>query len=149
VWAPPSRQGLRGRLPKPHRYPPPDLCYAVVVKERAHGRVVHVPTRIVYGTTAQVETALRTSPVSRAINTYGVERNNLTIRQHARRMGRKVNAFSKEPDYLEQQLTLACAYYHFVVPHRSLRQRLACPLPIKVNKESYKVISGKELPMLE
>src|SRR2546428_12563836 len=48
------RQGTRGRVPKPRRYPPPDLCYAVVVKERAHGRVVHVTTRIVYGTTEQM-----------------------------------------------------------------------------------------------
>jgi len=105
---------------------------------RAHGRVVQVTTRIVYGTTVQVEAALRASPVSRMINTYGVERNNLTIRQHARRMGRKVNAFSQDPDYLEHQLTLAFAYYHFVVPHRGLRQRLACPLPTKGNKGSYK-----------
>jgi hypothetical protein len=81
---------------------------------------------------------LRASPVSRTSNTYGVERNNLTIRQHARRMGRKVNAFSKEPDYLEQQLTLAFAYYHCVVPHRGLRQCLACPLPTKGDKGSYK-----------
>ena len=90
-----------------------------MVKERKHGRVIHVTTRVVYGTIAQVEAALQVSPVSRTINTYGVERNNLTVRQHARRLGRKVNAFSKEPDYLEHQLTLAFAYYHFVVPHRS------------------------------
>ena len=30
VWGTPPRQGTRGRLPKPRRYPPPDLCYAVV-----------------------------------------------------------------------------------------------------------------------
>ena len=35
VWGTPPRQGTRGRMPKPRRYPPPDLCYAVVVKERA------------------------------------------------------------------------------------------------------------------
>jgi len=35
----------------PRRIPPPDLCYAVVVKEREKGRVVEVTTRIVYGTT--------------------------------------------------------------------------------------------------
>ena len=93
---------------------------------------------IVYGSTAQVEAALRASPVSRTINTYGVERNNLTVRQHARRMGRKVNAFSQDPDYLEHQLTLAFAYYHFVIPHRGLRQRLVCPLPTKGDKGSYK-----------
>ena len=106
MWGTPPRHGTRGRLPKPRRYPPPDLYYAVVVKERAHGRVVHVPTRIVYGTTEQIAAALQASPVSHTINTYGVERNNLTIRLHTRRMGRKVNAFAKDLDYLEHQLTL-------------------------------------------
>src|SRR2546430_6889962 len=53
-------------------------------------------------------------------------------------MGRKVNAFSKDLDCLEHQLTLAFAYYHFVVPHHGLRQRLACPLPTKGDKGSYK-----------
>ncbi len=128
-WTQPPRMGTRGPWPKPQRVPPPDLCYAVVVKHREKGRVVEVTTRIVYGTAAQVEAALQTSPVSQTINTYGVERNNLTVRQHSRRMGRKVNAFSKDPDYLEYQLTLAFAYYHFVIPHRGLRQRLPYALP--------------------
>jgi IS1 family transposase/transposase-like protein len=127
----PPRRGSRGPLPAPRKFPPPDLCYAVVVKERERGRVVNVTTRIVYGTDEQVHRALHDSPVSRAINTYGVERNNLTVRQHSRRMGRKVNAFSKDRDFLEFQLTLAFAYYHFVIPHRGLRQRLATPMPTK------------------
>jgi hypothetical protein len=109
-----------------------------VVKERKHGRVIHVTTRLVYETIAQVEAALQASPVSRTIHTYGVERNTLTVRQHARRLGRKVSAFSKEPDDLEHQLTLAFAYYHFVVPHRSLRQRLPHTLPTKSRKGSRK-----------
>jgi hypothetical protein len=46
-------------------------------------------------------------------------------------MGRKVNAFSKDHTYLEHHLALSFAYYHFVVPHRGLRQRLAHPLPTK------------------
>src|SRR3989475_13011262 len=45
----PARCGSRGRFPLPSKYPPPDLCYAVVVKERERGRVVNVTTRIVYG----------------------------------------------------------------------------------------------------
>ena len=137
-WIQPARHGTRGRFPKPRQQPPPDLCYAVVVKERENGRVVNVTTRVVYGTTEQVEAALRASPVSYTINTYGVERNNLTVRQHSRRMGRKVNAFSKEPNYLAHQLTLAFAYYHFVVPHRGLRQRLPRAYPTKGRKGSYK-----------
>jgi IS1 family transposase/transposase-like protein len=138
VWVRPPRNGPRGRFPKPHRAPPPDLCYAVVVKEREKGRVVNITTRLVYGTTEQVDAALRASPVSRTITTYGVERNNATVRQHSRRMGRKVNAFSKDPGYLEHQLTLAFAYYHFVVPHRGLRQRLPRVLPTKGRQGSRK-----------
>ena len=130
-------KGHVGVCPNPVAIRPP-TCATRSSSKTAHGRVVHVTTRIVYGTTEQIEAALQASPVSHTINTYGVERNNLTIRQHARRMGRKVNAFAKEPDYLEHQLTLAFAYYHFVVPHRGLRQRFACPLPTKGNKGSYK-----------
>lgn len=137
-WVQSPRQGRRGRLPLPHRVAPPDLCYAVVVKKRENGRVVEVNTRIVYGSQAQVDATLAASPVSETINTYGVERNNLTVRQHSRRMGRKVNAFSKDRDYLEHQLTLAFAYYHFVAPHRGLRQRLPRALPTKGRKGSYK-----------
>jgi hypothetical protein len=123
-------------LPKPRRYSPPDLCDAVVVKERAHGCVVQVTTPIVDGTTEPVKAALQASPVSYTMNTYGVERKNLTVRQHARRLGRKVNVFSQDQNYLEYQLTLAYAYYHFVVPHRSLRQRFPLPLPTKGVKGS-------------
>lgn len=110
----------------------------MVVKKREKGRVVEVSTRVVYGSEAQVAAALQASPVSETINTYGVERNNLTVRQHSRRMTRKVNAFSKDRDFLEHQLTLAFAYYHFVAPHRGLRQRLPRAVPTKGRKGSYK-----------
>jgi len=102
----PLRQGKRGRHPLPRKCPPPDLCHAVVVKERERGRVVNVTTRIVYGSEQQVIAALEASPVSTTINTYGVKRNNLTIRQYSRRMGRKVNAFSKERDSVDEDLRL-------------------------------------------
>ena len=127
----PQRQGTRGRFPLPRKRPPPDLCYAVVVKERAGHRLVKVSTRLVYGTQPQLLTLLHTSPVSKTISTYGVERNHLTVRQHSRRLGRKVNAFSKKRRYLKYQLALAFAYYHFCCPHRGLRQKLDPPLPTK------------------
>jgi IS1 family transposase len=127
----PQRQGTRGRVPLPRKQPPPDLCYAVVVKERERQRVVKVTTRLVYGTAPQLRALLRSSPVSRTVNTYGVERNHLTVRQHSRRLGRKVNAFSKKRVYLKYQLALAFAYYHFCCPHRGLRQKLDRTLPTK------------------
>jgi hypothetical protein len=99
---------------------------------------VNVTTRLIYGTKEQIRAALQNSPVSTTINTYGVERNNLTVRQHSRRLGRRVNAFSKDRDYLEHQLTLAFAYYHFVIPHRGLRQRLPEPIATKGPHATYK-----------
>ena len=79
----PQRQGPRGRFPLSRKRPPPDLCYAVVIKEREGQHLVSVTTRLVYGTEQQLLTFLRMSPVSKVINTYGVERNNLTVRQHS------------------------------------------------------------------
>ena len=134
----PPQHGSRGRLPTPRKVPPPDLCYAVVVKERKRGHVVNVTTRIVYGSQEQIQRALHDSPVSTTMNTSGVERNNLTVRQHSRRLGRKVNAFSKDRDYLAHQFTLAFAYYHCVIPHRSLRQRLPKPIPTQGPRATYK-----------
>ena len=127
----PPRTGRPGRPRSADKVPPDDLLYAVVHKRRKRGCVVEVTTHVGYGTPARLAQALADSPVSRVISTCGVERNNLTIRQHARRMGRKVNAFSKDHTYLEHQLALSFAYYHFVVPHRGLRQHLAHPLPTK------------------
>ncbi len=131
VWVTPPRRFTRGRPPLPHLEPPPELVYAVVIKEREHGHVVRVTPQIIYGSEAQVAACLGASPISDAISTWGVERNNLTIRQHSRRLGRKVNAFSKQRVYLKYQLALAFAYYHFCCPHRGLREKLEPPIPTK------------------
>lgn len=127
----PPRTGKPGRPRNSYKVPPDDLLYVVVCKRRERGRVVEVTTHVVYGTPERIIQALADSPVLSVISTFGVERNNLTIRQHARRLGRKVNAFSKDHAYLEDQLALSFAYYHFVVPHLGLRHRLAPPLPTK------------------
>ena len=127
----PLRTGKPGRPRNAYKVPPDDLLYAVVCKRREGSRVVEVTTEIVYGSPDKVAQVLHNSPTSNMISTYGVERNNLTIRQHSRRMGRKVNAFSKEHEYLEHQLALSFAYYHFVIPHLGLRQRLPKPIPTK------------------
>lgn len=58
--------------------------------------MVEVTTKVIYGSPERIAGILQNSPTSNTISTYGVERDNLTIRQHARRMARKVNAFSKE-----------------------------------------------------
>jgi len=92
---------------------------------------VWLGTEIVFGGEDAILALLAASPVSNTINTSYVERQNLTIRQSSRRLTRKVNAFSKERSWLEKQLWLAFAYYHFVLPNLGLRQKLPEPIPTK------------------
>jgi hypothetical protein len=107
------------------------LLYAQVVKQRERGAVVAVTTKTVFGTDEAVQARLATVPTSTSINTSFVERDNLTLRQHNRRLTRKTNAFSKELPWFEKQLWLALAYYHLVLPHASLRQPLTVPEPTR------------------
>lgn len=127
TWYQPARQGDRGRYPAPRRRPLPHLLYAQVVKRREHGRVVDVTRKIVFGEAAAVDACLTASPTSTTINTSFVERDNLTWREHNRRLTRKTTGFSKELPWLEKQLWLSLAYYHFCLPHISLREALPIP----------------------
>jgi hypothetical protein len=107
------------------------LHYAQVVKRRKSGRVVEVTTKIIFGSEAAVQARLAASGVSQTINTSFVERNNLTCRQCNGRLSRKVLSFSKDLTWLEKHLWLSLAYYHFVLPHDSLSQRLSAPQPTR------------------
>jgi len=130
-WSQPARQGTRGRHPAPRRMPLPNLSYAQVVKRREKGRVVEVTHKIIFGEAQQIEALLAASATSTTINTSFVERDNLNWREHNRRLTRKTIAFSKELPWLEKQLWLCLAYYHFCLPHQSLRQRLPTPEPTR------------------
>jgi hypothetical protein len=63
------------------------------------------------------------------VNTSFVERDNLMLRQQNRRLTRKTTGFSKELSWFEKQLWLSLAYYHFILPHDSLREELVPPEP--------------------
>lgn len=131
IWVQPERKGNRGRFPKPRLVPAPDLRYAQVVKVRHGGRVTEVKTKVIFGTPEAIAVQLAHSPVSHAINTSFVERDNLTQRQSNRRLTRRTNGFSKEIGWFEKQLWLSTAYYHLVLPHHSLRQPLESPEPTR------------------
>lgn len=131
AWYQPQRQGSRGRYPKPRRKPLPGLLYAQVVKKHRRGRVVEVDTKVVFGDSDAIAARLAISPVSSIINTSFVERDNLTQRQSNRRLTRRTNGYSKEITWFEKQLWVSLAYYHLVLPHHSLRQRLSTPQPTR------------------
>lgn len=130
-WVQPERKGSRGRFPQPRLVPGEDLLYAQVVKVREHGRVTEVKSKVIFGKPEAIAAQLANSPVSEAINTSFVERDNLTQRQSNRRLTRKTNGFSKEIAWFEKQLWLSTAYYHLVLPHHSLRQPLQVPEPTR------------------
>jgi len=124
IWSQRPRQCNRGRYPQPRRIPPSDWLYAQIVKVREHDRVVAVDSKVVFGDPAAITEKLTALPTSESINTSFVERNNLTQRQSNRRLTRHTHGFSKELPWFERQLWLSLAYYHWGVPHHSLRQRL-------------------------
>jgi IS1 family transposase/transposase-like protein len=130
-WQQPERHGTRGRFPDRRRVPPADLLYAQVVKQRERGQVVQVSHKVVFGDPTQIAQRLQESPASTSINTSFVERENLTLRQQCRRLTRETNGFSKDSTWLEKHLWLVMAYYHLVLPHASLAQRLVQPEPTR------------------
>ena len=130
-WYQPLRQGSRGPHPAPRRVAHPDLLYAQVVKERERGQVVAVSSKVVFGDPELIKQRVAASSVSTAINTSFVERENLTLRQHTRRLTRETNAFSKDRAWLETHLWLVLAYYHLVLPHASLAQEAPVSTPTR------------------
>lgn len=129
----PKRQGHRGRYPLPQLRPTPELLYAQAVKRREKGRVVEITRKIIFGDEEAIKSKLDESASSRTINTSFVERDNLTWRERNRRLTRKTTAFSKDLTWMEKQFWLSMAYYHFCLPHKSLRQKLPELKPTRGN----------------
>ncbi len=61
------------------------------------------------------------TPDETLISTSYVERQNLTMRMHMRRLTRLTNAFSKKFENFEAAVALHFGYYNFVRLHKSLR----------------------------
>lgn len=64
---------------------------------------------------------LQENPNPERISTSYVERHNLTMRMHLRRLTRLTNAFSRKLDNLKAAVALQIAYYNLCRIHQSLR----------------------------
>src|SRR5712664_268999 len=111
--------GKRGRPRKPVCAPHPDLIYGQLVKQKKHGKLLTLSTRVVLG-------AERLTHLGLAISTALVERVNLTLRQALAPLGRKTSSFCKDRERLRQRVVFFQAFYNVARPHMSLRQ----PLPL-------------------
>jgi len=126
-WVQPPRRQAKGPTPKPRWMPRPQLLYAQVVKTVRRRRLVRVRHRVVFGTLAAVEQVR--AACGWQINTAGIERLNLSMRQHVAALGRRVTTLCKHEDGLRQQLALYHVYSNVCLPHASLRVPLPPLLP--------------------
>ena len=126
-WVQPARRQTAGPMPKPRWMPLPQLLYAQVIKAYRRRRLVDVTHRVVFGTGQAIAQVL--ARCGWRINTAFVERLNLDIRQRVAAIGRRVNTLCQGEAGLRDQVTLLQVYHNVVLPHASLRQGLAEPIP--------------------
>jgi len=126
-WVQPPRRQAQGPAPKPRWIPLPGLLYAQVVKSYRRRRIVGVKHRVVFGTQLAIEAVL--ARCGWVINTAFVERLNLSLRQRVAPIRRRSATSCKGEEGLSHPLILFQVYHNFVLPHASLRQALAEPIP--------------------
>ena len=85
-------------------------CSELGARRYSPPEILTVKRRVVFG-----------MPEQKHISTSYVERQNLTMRMHMRRLTRLTNAFSKKMDNFKAAVALHFAYYNFVRIHKSLR----------------------------
>jgi transposase-like protein len=115
-----ARTGKRGRPRKPLCAPHPELVYGQLVKQKQHGKLLTLSTRVVLG-------AERLTHLGFTIRTALVERVPLTLRQALAPLARKTASFCKDRERMRQRVVFFQAFYNVGRPHMSLRQPL--PLP--------------------
>src|SRR3989449_5638180 len=112
-----ARTGKRGRPRKPICEPHPDLVYGQLVKQKKHGTLLTLSTRVVLG-------AERLTSLGHTISTALVERVNLTWRQALAPLTRKTASFCKDRERLRQRVGFFQACYNVARPHMICRQPL-------------------------
>lgn len=70
---------------------------------------------------AVYKTAINGAPAPQLVSTSMIERANLTVRTHCKRLARLTLAFSKKRENFEAAIALHLAYYNFVKTHGTLR----------------------------
>jgi hypothetical protein len=126
-WVQLPRRQARGAAPKPRWMPLPELLYAQVIKTMKRRRMVEVKRQVVIGPQAAVDQLL--AACGWQINTSFAERLNLNLRQRVVAIRRRSASPCQSGDGLRHQLVLFQVYHNFVLPHASLRQALAQPIP--------------------
>jgi IS1 family transposase len=97
------------------------LQYGQLVKRRERRHVVQTTTRTVCGQRRQLVQRLLAAGLSGLIQTYAIERVNLTVRQGVALLTRRTWSLAQSELHLYQHVGWWRAYYHLVRPHQALR----------------------------
>jgi hypothetical protein len=101
----------------------PALLYGQLHKRYQRRQLVRIKYQMQCGTRRTLRAALVRLGWSGKLQTAFVERVNLTVRQSVAALIRRTWATAQTAAGLERQVHWWRAYYHFVRPHLSLRQR--------------------------
>lgn len=114
-----------------------DVDYAQIVKEYSspvkEDRRKYSPAQLV----SVHKTAVNGDPVAALASTSMIERANLTVRTHCKRLARLTLAFSKKKENFQAAIALHLAYYNFVKFHGTLRMTPA--MAAGVERSAWKV----------
>jgi IS1 family transposase len=98
-----------------------DVDYAQIVKEYSSPSKEEARKYSPAKLTAVFKTAINGDPVPALVCTSYIERSNLTVRTHCKRLARLTLAFSKKLENFEAAIALHLAYYNFVKTHGTIR----------------------------
>jgi IS1 family transposase/transposase-like protein len=104
-----------------------ELLYGQVKKRYRRRKLARVERRMRWGTWEAFQAKVLAPGVSRTLNTAFVERINLTLRRGIAALQRRSWSTTQTQRHLELHFEWWRAYYHFVRPHGSLRERLDEP----------------------
>lgn len=98
-----------------------DVAYGQIIKIYQRPRTDGPDWYRATSVTRTIPTPVSGDPDVSKISTSHVERVNLTMRMHNRRLTRLTNAYSKSLIHLAGAMALFIAYYNFCKPHTSIR----------------------------
>ncbi len=107
----------------------PGLLYAQVQKIQRRRRLIRVDHQMLCGSAEAFSVRLQMLGLSGRIQTAFIERVNLTLRRSLAPLARCSWSLAHLPGELLLHLEWWRAYYHFIRPHRALRQKLDHPRP--------------------
>lgn len=109
----------------------PDVDYAQIVKEYAspvrEERRKYSPARLI----SISKELINGDPIAQNASTSMIERANLTVRTHCKRLSRLTLAFSKKKENFQAAIALHLVYYNFVKFHGTLRMTPAMAVGVE------------------